>query len=133
MTFHLTGRARIAKNIKSGFVKRPAIPARKILCSLYRGKSTKIFTKDQFQDASYTGTLTPSGNCCKDHFAVISINPLIENTPIFTQRVLTPHRSFPKRQRRLVEAWAELHQRELLDDWNLLQSGKLPYKIAPLQ
>lgn len=27
----------------------------------------------------------------------------------------------PTRQRRLVEAWAELHQQELLDDWNRLQ------------
>jgi len=41
--------------------------------------------------------------------------------------------AFPKRQRRLVEAWAELHQKELLEDWALLQAGKLPRSIAPLQ
>jgi len=41
--------------------------------------------------------------------------------------------ALPRRQQRLIEAWAELHQRELLDDWALLQSGKLPHAIAPLQ
>lgn len=41
--------------------------------------------------------------------------------------------SLPKRQQRLVEAWAELHQAELLIDWELLQAGKLPKKITPLQ
>jgi hypothetical protein len=39
----------------------------------------------------------------------------------------------PKRQQRLVEAWAELHQADLSADWALLQSGKLPKKITPLQ
>jgi hypothetical protein len=37
-----------------------------------------------------------------------------------------------KRQRRLVEAWAELHQIELLADWQLLQAGQKPLPIAPL-
>ena len=40
--------------------------------------------------------------------------------------------SLPTRQRRLVEAWAELHQRELLDDWNRLQQGQPPVLGAPL-
>jgi hypothetical protein len=39
----------------------------------------------------------------------------------------------PRRQRRLVEAWAELHQGELLDNWERLQAGQLPYKIVPLK
>lgn len=37
----------------------------------------------------------------------------------------------PRRQRRLVEAWAELHQAELLADWQRLQDGNLPLPIAP--
>ena len=37
------------------------------------------------------------------------------------------------RQHRLVEAWAELHQRELLTDWERLQSGRVPFRIDPLQ
>ncbi len=41
--------------------------------------------------------------------------------------------TLPKRQQRLVEAWAELHQQELVEDWALLQSGKLPHSISPLQ
>lgn len=39
----------------------------------------------------------------------------------------------PRRQRRLVEAWAELHQEELLSDWERLQSGQVLFKIDPLR
>jgi hypothetical protein len=39
----------------------------------------------------------------------------------------------PKRQQRMVEAWAELHQNELLEDWARLQAGQLPRPIPPLQ
>lgn len=41
--------------------------------------------------------------------------------------------SFPQRELRLVEAWAELHKGELLENWERLQSGQMPYKIAPLR
>jgi hypothetical protein len=41
--------------------------------------------------------------------------------------------SLPKRQQRLVEAWAELHQEELLVDWYRLQAGQAPLPITPLQ
>lgn len=41
--------------------------------------------------------------------------------------------ALPKRQQRLVEAWAELHQGELMADWNLLQSGRRPTPIDPLK
>uniref|UniRef100_A0A832M5I0 DUF4160 domain-containing protein n=1 Tax=Oscillatoriales cyanobacterium SpSt-402 TaxID=2282168 RepID=A0A832M5I0_9CYAN len=37
------------------------------------------------------------------------------------------------KERRLVEAWAELHRGELLENWERLQSGNLPLKIAPLR
>jgi hypothetical protein len=40
--------------------------------------------------------------------------------------------SLPRRQRRLVEAWAELHQQELLADWKRLQAGQAPLPIDPL-
>jgi len=39
----------------------------------------------------------------------------------------------PLRQQRLVEAWAELHQEELLNNWYRLQQGNYPFKIAPLR
>jgi len=39
----------------------------------------------------------------------------------------------PKRQQRLVEAWAELHQAELLADWQRLQAGRSPLPIEPLK
>lgn len=41
--------------------------------------------------------------------------------------------SLPQKQARLVMAWAELHRDELIDNWNLLQSGKKPFKIEPLK
>jgi hypothetical protein len=39
----------------------------------------------------------------------------------------------PRKQQRLLEAWAELHQGELVENWERLQSGRMPYKIAPLK
>jgi hypothetical protein len=41
--------------------------------------------------------------------------------------------SLPRTQQRLVEAWAEIHHEELLDDWRRLQSGQAPLKIEPLR
>lgn len=41
--------------------------------------------------------------------------------------------SLPRRQQRLVEAWAELHQNELLADWDTLQRGRIPSPIEPLK
>ncbi len=41
--------------------------------------------------------------------------------------------ALPLRQQRLVEAWAELHQDQLNDDWHRLQSGRKPLPIGPLQ
>lgn len=38
----------------------------------------------------------------------------------------------PTKQLHLTITWAELHQQELLKDWNLLQNGELPFKIEPL-
>lgn len=39
----------------------------------------------------------------------------------------------PLRQQRLIEAWAELHGEELLADWQLLEQGRKPSPITPLQ
>ena len=41
--------------------------------------------------------------------------------------------SFPRKQTRLLEAWMELHQEELLADWELASQGELPFKIDPLR
>ena len=41
--------------------------------------------------------------------------------------------SLPRRQARFVEAWAELHQAELLADWQRLHSGQNPLPIEPLR
>ena len=40
--------------------------------------------------------------------------------------------TLPRRQRRLVEAWAEMHEEELAADWRRLQAGQVPMPIAPL-
>ncbi len=39
----------------------------------------------------------------------------------------------PNKQRRLVEAWAEIHQAELRQDWQRLHAGLVPFKIEPLR
>ena len=41
--------------------------------------------------------------------------------------------SLGRKQLRLVEAWAELHQAELLEDWRRLQDGRAPSTIEPLK
>jgi hypothetical protein len=43
------------------------------------------------------------------------------------------HGNFPKRALRLVLEWLDLHKDELLKDWNLVQNGHTPEKIAPLE
>lgn len=39
----------------------------------------------------------------------------------------------PSNKRKLVEAWIEIHQNELMDDWKLAVTGKMPKKIKPLK
>lgn len=41
--------------------------------------------------------------------------------------------NLPRRQIKLVLAWAELHQDELMADWELVMNGEEPFKIQPLQ
>ena len=41
--------------------------------------------------------------------------------------------ALPRRQQRLVEAWAELHQSELLDTWARIQAGKQANRIRGLE
>jgi Domain of unknown function (DUF4160) len=41
--------------------------------------------------------------------------------------------SLPRRQERLVLARVELHQEELLSNWQTLQQGRPPIKIEPLK
>ncbi|MBE0506892.1 MAG: DUF4160 domain-containing protein [Marinospirillum sp.] len=41
--------------------------------------------------------------------------------------------NLPTKQLRLVLAWAELHQDELMADWQLVMNGEEPFKIQPLQ
>lgn len=41
--------------------------------------------------------------------------------------------NIPKKQKKLIEAWAELHKDELIADWNLAINGELPFKIEPLK
>lgn len=38
----------------------------------------------------------------------------------------------PRKQLKLVQAWLELHQDELMADWELSIFGETPYKIIPL-
>lgn len=57
----------------------------------------------------------------QDHVAVYGIEPV----ELLVGALL-------KRQQRFVEAWAELHQAELVADWDRLQTGRKAVPIAPL-
>ena len=57
-----------------------------------------------------------------EHVAVFSVSPVALIIGFI-----------PQRQQRLVEAWAELHEEELLAGWRLLEQGRKPSPIAPLQ
>jgi hypothetical protein len=41
--------------------------------------------------------------------------------------------SLPRRQLRLVLAWAELHQDELIENWRLARAGETLREIEPLR
>ena len=41
--------------------------------------------------------------------------------------------NLPGRQKKLIEAWAELHREDLLADWDLVTNNELPFKIEPLK
>ena len=58
----------------------------------------------------------------QDHVSILAIAPV---------ELLAGQ--LPSRQQRLVEAWAELHQDELLADWHLLRQGRRPLPINPLR
>ncbi len=58
----------------------------------------------------------------QDYEAVFSI----ENSSIIEGTI-------PNKQRKLIEAWVEIHQEELLANWKLAISGQDIYKIEPLK
>ncbi len=39
----------------------------------------------------------------------------------------------PKNKMKLVQAWLEIHQEELMADWKLAVEGQQPFKIDPLK
>ena len=39
---------------------------------------------------------------------------------------------FPKRQLKLILAWAEIHKDELMQNWELARNHEALYRIAPL-
>lgn len=41
--------------------------------------------------------------------------------------------NLPRKQKRLVIAWAELHQEELIANWQLVMNGEKPFNIEPLK
>jgi Domain of unknown function (DUF4160) len=41
--------------------------------------------------------------------------------------------TLPRKQLRLVQAWAELHHDELKANWRMAMNGEHPYKIEPLR
>jgi hypothetical protein len=58
----------------------------------------------------------------QEHTAVYSIDPVALIAGYLSQR-----------QQRLVEAWGEIHQQELRDDWERLLAGHVISPIKPLE
>lgn len=72
----------------------------------------------------------PSGQHHRPHFHVYYQNQVV----VFgIEPIEIIGGALSQKEKRLVEARAELHQGELLEDWQRLQAGQLPYKIAPLR
>ena len=40
---------------------------------------------------------------------------------------------FPNRETRLIQAWIEIHKKELEANWELAKNGEKPFKIIPLK
>jgi hypothetical protein len=40
---------------------------------------------------------------------------------------------FPAKQLRMVQVWIDLHNDELMADWELAVAGEEPFRITPLQ
>ena len=64
------------------------------------------------------------------HFHVY-YNEFKASVDIRTCEIITGE--LPRKQGRLALAWAELHQEELLADWQRVMNGEEPFKIQPLQ
>lgn len=59
---------------------------------------------------------------------------ITENTrPLLTLKRELKEGNLPKKQTKLVLAWAELRQEELLANSMLAMNSELPYKIDPLK
>jgi hypothetical protein len=58
----------------------------------------------------------------QDYRATVSI----ENGEILNGEI-------PSRQKRLLQAWIEIHNEELIANWLLCQNGEKPFQIEPLK
>ena len=55
------------------------------------------------------------------------------NAVVDIQKLEVMEGSLPNRARKLVLEWAELHQAELIANWDLCRAEQQPNKIAPLE
>ena len=55
------------------------------------------------------------------------------NPPVFDMNGDITDGDMPRKQQKLIAAWAELHHDELLANWELAINEQPLYKIAPLR
>ena len=60
-------------------------------------------------------------------------NVILEEIAMYLDHIEMMAGNLPQKERRFVEAWAEIHQAELLAAWERLQAGRSPGKIEPLR
>ena len=53
--------------------------------------------------------------------------------PVFADACEVVEGDLPRRQERPAIAWVELHQEELMANWDLIMNGEQPFRIQPLQ
>jgi len=56
-----------------------------------------------------------------------------ENKAVFDLNGNLLEGNMPNKQRKIIEAWMEIHNDELVKLWNLLIEGKEGYTINPLK
>lgn len=63
----------------------------------------------------------------------INCHIYIEYTAIFDLNGNIIDGKIPNSQKKIVQAWIEIHNEELNNLWNLLVEGKKGFKITPLK
>lgn len=69
----------------------------------------------------------------RHHLPHIHVRYQSEEASVSIENGLILDGALPSKQLKMVQAWIEIHQEELMVDWELAVNGEEPFRIAPLQ